>query len=275
LIGAAEEWSGHSPLPKSRVFVMDTADKVMQREVIAVLSHATVEQTIALLRKFDISGAPVVDKDGLLVGIISEFALLAVLYDMSLRTAPVTRFMTREVLTVTEKTVLSDVATVFVTHRVRRVPVVRDGRLVGLVSRPDLLNYVFQSGLALGHAAVVPGPTNPVTCAGIWQARWVRRIAWSSALATPASDPSISALQAGCRGWLAQQCRKHGGTSQPSHPRRNCQPRAQSSGISPRGKARYAEESRRLREIKALPAEEGRGAARIRTGEWWICNPLP
>jgi len=149
---------------------MDTADKVMQREVIAVRSHATIEQTISLLRKFDISGAPVVDHEGRLVGIISEFALLAVLYDMSLRTAPVTRFMTREVLTVTEKTALSDVATIFVKHRVRRVPVVRDGRLVGLVSRPDLLNHAFQSGLALGDSGTAPGATKPVACAGIWQA---------------------------------------------------------------------------------------------------------
>jgi len=149
---------------------MDTAEKVMQREVISVLSHATIEDTIGLLRKFDISGAPVMDKGGLLVGVISEFALLEVIYDPSIRSAPVARFMTRDVLTVTEQTPLSDVATVFVVHRVRRVPVVRDGRLVGLISRPDILNYVLRSGRALGRAGAAFPWSSSMTCPGIWQA---------------------------------------------------------------------------------------------------------
>jgi len=125
---------------------MYTAEQVMKRNVVSVLSNATVEQAIRLLRQLDISGAPVVDQDGILVGIISEFALLEIIYDPSIRMTPVSRFMTHDVLTVTEKTLLSDVANIFIQHRVRRVPVVREGRLVGVVSRPDLLNYVLEAG---------------------------------------------------------------------------------------------------------------------------------
>ena len=125
---------------------MYTAEQVMKRNVVSVLSRATVEQAIHLLRQLDISGAPVVDESGMLVGIISEFALLEIIYDPSIRTAPVEQFMTRDVLTVTEKTLLSDIATIFIRNRVRRVPVVRDGRLVGVVSRPDLLNYALEAG---------------------------------------------------------------------------------------------------------------------------------
>jgi len=125
---------------------MPTAEQVMQRNVVSLLPTATVEQAIRLLRRLGFSGAPVVDPSGTLVGIISEFALLEIVYDPSIRTAPLSRFMTRDVLTVDEETALGDIATLFVRHRIRRVPVVRDGRLVGVVSRPDLLSYVLDAG---------------------------------------------------------------------------------------------------------------------------------
>ena len=125
---------------------MYTAKQVMQRNVVSLLPAATVEQAIRLLRELGFSGAPVVDRNGTLVGIISEFALLEIVYDPSIRTAPVSRFKTRDVLTVNEDTPLIDIATLFVRHRIRRVPVVRDGRLVGVVSRPDLLSHVLEAG---------------------------------------------------------------------------------------------------------------------------------
>ena len=125
---------------------MYTAKQVMRRNVVSLLPTATVEQAIRLLRELGFSGAPVVNQNGTLVGIISEFALLEVVYDPRIRTAPVSRFMTRDVLTVNEDTALSDIATLFVRHRIRRVPVVRDGRLVGVVSRPDLLSHVLEAG---------------------------------------------------------------------------------------------------------------------------------
>jgi CBS domain-containing protein len=124
---------------------MLTAQEVMKRNVVSVSCDATVEETIRLLRRLDISGAPVVDGDGMLVGIISDFALLGIVYEPSLRTAKVAELMTRDVLTVDEQTPLSAIADLFIRHRIRRVPVVRDGRLVGVVSRPDLLKHVLES----------------------------------------------------------------------------------------------------------------------------------
>ncbi len=138
---------------------MPTAEQVMRRNVVSLLPTATVEQAIRLLCELGFSGAPVVDQTGTLVGIISEFALLEVVYDPSIRTAPLSRFMTRDVFTVDEDTPLSNIATLFVRHRIRRVPVVRDGRLVGVVSRPDLLSYVLEAGKELEESF-------PVICAG-------------------------------------------------------------------------------------------------------------
>jgi CBS domain-containing protein len=123
---------------------MLTARQVMKRNVVSVSPEATVEETIRLLRQLDISGAPVVASDGMLVGIISDFALLGIVYEPEIRTAPVAELMTQDVLTVAEETPLNEIADLFIRHRIRRVPVVRDGRLVGVVSRPDLLNHVLE-----------------------------------------------------------------------------------------------------------------------------------
>jgi CBS-domain-containing membrane protein len=54
--------------------------------------------------------------------------------------------MTRHVISVHEETLLADVATLFIKHRIRRMPVVDKGRLVGIISRSNLLRYVVQSG---------------------------------------------------------------------------------------------------------------------------------
>ncbi len=138
---------------------MLTAQQVMKRNVVSVSSGTTVEETIRLLRKLDISGAPVVDEDGMLVGIISDFALLGIVYEPDIRTAPVADLMTRDVLTVAEDTPLNEIADIIIRHRVRRVPVVRDGRLVGVVSRPDLLNHVLESESRL-REAVAEAPSS-------------------------------------------------------------------------------------------------------------------
>ena len=124
---------------------MLTAQQVMKRNVVSVSHDATVEETIRLLRRLDISGAPVVDGSGMLVGIVSDFALLGIVYEPQIRATPVAELMTRDVLTVAEQTPLNEIADLFIRHRIRRVPVVRNGRLVGVVSRPDLLEHALES----------------------------------------------------------------------------------------------------------------------------------
>ena len=124
---------------------MYSARDVMTAEVIRCPESATVEEATRLLLDNKVSGAPVVDADGNVVGVISEYQLLELVYNPDLRRVPVAQFMTRDVLTVTEQTLLSDVAGMFLEHRIRRLPVLRNGRLVGLISRPDLLRYALDA----------------------------------------------------------------------------------------------------------------------------------
>ncbi|MDX1604986.1 MAG: CBS domain-containing protein, partial [Candidatus Competibacterales bacterium] len=98
---------------------------------------------IHLLLKNRISGAPVVDKLGNIVGILSEKDCLKVMLTASYYEEPggkVEEFMTPEVKTVDAESSLVDVAEIFLETNYRRFPVVADGnRLVGQISRRDVL----------------------------------------------------------------------------------------------------------------------------------------
>ena len=137
---------------------------VMTPNVITVDPDTLVQDLAKLLSERNISGAPVVDKTGGIVGIVSEGDLL---HRSELGTERHTQkrrawwlehfaselardyvkshgrtvkdIMTRDVATVSEDTELADIATLLETKRIKRVPVLRDGKIVGIVSRANLV----------------------------------------------------------------------------------------------------------------------------------------
>lgn len=142
---------------------MRAAD-VMTPTVITVDADTPVQQLAVLLSERGISGAPVVDSSGNMIGIVSEGDLLhrtelgtekrgtrrrswwldhyasgAAQDYVKSHGRTVRDIMTRDVITVTEDTNLADVAMLLETRRVKRVPVVRDGKVVGIVSRANLV----------------------------------------------------------------------------------------------------------------------------------------
>ena len=125
---------------------MYQAADVMSKKVITVSPSATAEDTIRMLYLNRISGAPVVDADGELLGLITEFQLLGVVFDPELKEVRVGTFMTRDVLTVDESDLLSNVASLMVSHRIRRLPVVRNNKVVGIVARRDVIGYMLAKG---------------------------------------------------------------------------------------------------------------------------------
>ena len=139
---------------------------VMTTNVITVDPDTSVQALATLLSERGISGVPVVDKDGRVVGIVSEGDLLhraetgterrtqrrrsrwldtfaadqeAARDYVKAHGRSVQEIMTREVISVSDTTELADIATLLETKRIRRVPVVRDGKLVGIVSRANLV----------------------------------------------------------------------------------------------------------------------------------------
>jgi CBS domain-containing protein len=86
-----------------------------------------------------ISGLPVINEQGHLVGVITEFALLGVVYDHDIKNQTVEQHMTLELITVNIDDPVSRVADLCIVHRVRRVPVMQNGRLAGVIARRDVL----------------------------------------------------------------------------------------------------------------------------------------
>lgn len=135
---------------------------VMTRKVVSVPADSPVMAVARLLAERGISAVPVTDSWGMLLGIVSEADLIkrlatsdapepgffrALFYDRdqaasryaSVHGATAGDIMTRDVVTVTEEVTVEHAAHMLESHNIRRLPVVQDGVLVGILSRADLL----------------------------------------------------------------------------------------------------------------------------------------
>jgi CBS domain-containing protein len=135
---------------------MLTARDIMTENVVTILPTCSVRSAIELLISEQISGLPVVDENDCLVGIVTEFALLATAYDERVTSDAVSKHMTTDVLTVDIDDSVRKVADLFVVHRVRRVPVMDRGRVIGLISRRDVLKAVYEGQPAAGESKAQP-----------------------------------------------------------------------------------------------------------------------
>ena len=127
---------------------MLTAGAIMTTDLSTVRPSASIEEAIEMLLAQGISGLPVTDDEGCLVGVITEFALLAVAYDRRVKNHTVSQHMTRDVITVDVDDPISRVADLCIVHRVRRVPVMKNGRLSGIIARRDVLRALVESPAA-------------------------------------------------------------------------------------------------------------------------------
>jgi CBS domain-containing protein len=126
---------------------MLTAGAIMTPTLVTVRPDAAIEEAIDLMLREQISGLPVLDDDDRLVGVITEFALLAIAYDRRVQNHTVSQHMTRDLITVDVNDPVSRVADLCIVHRVRRVPVIKDGRMVGVIARRDVLRALVESPL--------------------------------------------------------------------------------------------------------------------------------
>jgi len=110
-----------------------TVKEIMTRDVVTTSIDQPVERVARELDKHAISGMPVVNADGALVGMISEYDII------SKRGKTAGDIMSRGVISIDENAEAEQAATIVSMHGIRRVPVVRDGELIGIVSRADLV----------------------------------------------------------------------------------------------------------------------------------------
>src|SRR6478736_113876 len=152
----------------SRVYSTMTALNVMNPNVVSVGPDVSINQIARTLVENGISAVPVVDESGAPVGMVSEGDLIPrreverearrdwwldllaegealnpdFLASLKARNQKATDVMTCPVVTVHPDTNVTEIAQLLATYRIKRVPVVQDGRVVGIVSRGDLLRVL-------------------------------------------------------------------------------------------------------------------------------------
>ncbi len=147
---------------------MKTASEIMQADVRTLSPETTLREAAELLGLWNVSGAPVVDEQGALMGVVSESDLLSearkraaiprtaafgvfLPVEDALRriyhegaTLQVAGVMSTNLTTATPDTTLDDLGRMLVQRRINRIPVVDDaGKLVGIVTREDVLKALF------------------------------------------------------------------------------------------------------------------------------------
>jgi len=124
---------------------MLTARDIMTENMVAIHPDATIKEAIELLLTQGISGFPVCDDEDRLVGVITEYALLAIVYDDKIQSERVAQHMTSDVLSIDIDDPISRAADLCIAHRVHRVPVLHNGHLAGLISRRDVLKSLYEA----------------------------------------------------------------------------------------------------------------------------------
>ncbi|MEZ5851970.1 MAG: CBS domain-containing protein [Hyphomicrobiaceae bacterium] len=172
------------------------AHEVMTRGVVTVTPSTAVREVAALLAEKRISGIPVVADDGHVVGIISESDLLhrAEIGTEKPRKSWLRAFadpdrlarefakthgmlvddiMSRHIVSVAEDTELQDVVNLLEKHNLKRLPVIKEGRLVGLITRGDIVRALSKKAMERVPAAVTDSDLQAQILERMKKAKWL------------------------------------------------------------------------------------------------------
>ncbi len=124
-------------------------NEYMTRSVVTLNPDNTMFEASELLQKNRISVAPVIDANRNLLGILSEWDCLNISLKGRMEKFPsgkVTEYMSKDVLAVTPDTGVFEVIQIFIEKRYHRIPVSKNGKLVGIISRQDLMAAILDIG---------------------------------------------------------------------------------------------------------------------------------
>ena len=121
------------------------AKDIMTENVVSVKKDTPIYEALELLAKHNFSGIPVVRDDMILVGVLSEKDILSLFYTHEEdEEKTVNDFMTQPAVHFDENESLLDVCDCLANNYFRRVPVTSEGKLVGIISRKDVIDYILQ-----------------------------------------------------------------------------------------------------------------------------------
>lgn len=119
----------------------------MTRDIITVSPSTKVKNLAMILIKNQISGAPVVNKNGKILGIVSEADIIAK------RGKDAQAIMSKKIISVRQDASLEEIAQLMMTHAIKRLPVMDGGKIIGIVSRADIVNAI-----AMGEHVAIHTP---------------------------------------------------------------------------------------------------------------------
>ena len=123
------------------------ARDIMTRKVATIHPEASAQEAAQLLYQNRISGAPVVDADGKLIGVISErdYTRKVALKGKSSKETPVREILSPTVISATPDHTIEECMRLMTVHRVRHLPVLDANTVVGIVSIGDLVNWIISA----------------------------------------------------------------------------------------------------------------------------------
>lgn len=122
------------------------ARDIMTRKVISIDPGASAQEAAQLLYSHRISGLPVVDDLDRIIGIITEADIISKVDREGLTVRDI---MSTEIIAVDEETPVNEIASMLTERRIKRVPVVCQGKVVGIVGRADIVHAVAQGHLII------------------------------------------------------------------------------------------------------------------------------
>ena len=124
------------------------AKDIMTRDIITVSPTMSVKNLAMTLIKNQISGAPVAAKNGKILGVVSEADIIAK------SGKDVKAIMSKTVISVGEDTSIEEIACLMTTHAIKRLPVMTDGAIVGIVSSADIVSAIAQGEHVAIHTPI-------------------------------------------------------------------------------------------------------------------------
>lgn len=117
--------------------------EIMNKQVKTCRPDDTVRDAAQQMSKWHIGSLVVVDGPGLVIGIVTERDILSEVVAEGLRSndVKVKDIMTKQVIEIEKKATLEDAAEIMTEHKIKKLPVVEKGRLVGIVTATDLVMY--------------------------------------------------------------------------------------------------------------------------------------
>lgn len=127
----------------------------MSRQPVTITTETTITEALKVMRQNEVRRLPVLDAAGTMVGIVSEKDLLYAspspatslsIYEMHymLSTLKVTELMTADVVSVAPDTPLEEAARIMADHKLGGLPVMEDGRLVGIITETDIFTVFLE-----------------------------------------------------------------------------------------------------------------------------------